>query len=66
MRWITHLCAPGFFLLMGAGMSWFAAARADAGWTGRQITRFFVTRGVLLSYAAFKAATPITSRWRLL
>jgi len=47
-RWITHLCAPGFFLLMGAGMAWFSASRADAGWTRGQITRFFVTRGVLL------------------
>ena len=25
-RWITHICASGFFLLMGAGIYWFAAA----------------------------------------
>lgn len=24
-RWITHLCAPGFFFLMGAGIYWSAA-----------------------------------------
>lgn len=47
-RWITHLCAPGFFLLMGAGMGWFAAARAHVGWSRRQIMRHFVTRGLLL------------------
>src|SRR5262245_41836906 len=28
-RWITHLCAPGFFFLMGAGIYWFAAARQE-------------------------------------
>jgi uncharacterized membrane protein len=28
-RWITHLCAPGFFFLMGAGIYWFAASRTD-------------------------------------
>lgn len=30
-RWVTHLCAPGFFLLMGAGMAMFAASRHAAG-----------------------------------
>jgi uncharacterized membrane protein len=47
-RWITHLCAPGFFLLMGASMSWFAASRTHAGWSTGQIARYFVTRGLLL------------------
>lgn len=47
-RWVTHLCAPGFFFLMGAGMILFAAARRKAGWTENRITRFFVTRGALL------------------
>ena len=31
-RWITHLCAPGFFFLMGIGMILFAEARRQAGW----------------------------------
>src|SRR5512143_1856798 len=31
-RWITHLCAPGFFFLMGIGMVLFADARRRAGW----------------------------------
>jgi len=47
-RWITHLCAPGFFLLMGAGMGWFSEARLKAGWSRRRIARHFVTRGLLL------------------
>ena len=47
-RWITHLCAPGFFFLMGAGMAMFAASRLDAGWSRRRVTRFLVTRGAIL------------------
>jgi uncharacterized membrane protein len=49
-RWITHLCAPGFFLLMGAGMYWFAASRAEAGWSRARIARYFVTRGLVLLF----------------
>jgi len=47
-RYITHLCAPGFFLLMGAGMSMFAANRLARGWTNVQVIRHFSTRGLLL------------------
>ena len=48
MRWITHLCAPGFFLLMGIGMALFAVSRRKAGWSENRITEFFVLRGVFL------------------
>jgi uncharacterized membrane protein len=47
-RWITHFCAPGFFLLMGIGMVLFAVSRRKAGWSENRITEFFVIRGVLL------------------
>jgi len=47
-RWMTHLCAPGFFFLMGAGMILFAASRRKAGWTENKIVRFFIIRGILL------------------
>ncbi len=47
-RWITHVCAPGFFFLMGIGMILFADARLKAGWDESRITRFFVIRGLLL------------------
>jgi uncharacterized membrane protein len=47
-RWITHLCAPGFFLLMGAGMALFEVSRLKAGWSEKRITGFFAIRGVLL------------------
>lgn len=49
-RWITHLCAPGFFFLMGIGMILFADARRKAGWEESRITRFFVIRGLLLIF----------------
>jgi uncharacterized membrane protein len=42
-RWITHLCAPAFFFLAGAGV-YFAAKRR----TGNQLTKFLVTRGLFL------------------
>jgi uncharacterized membrane protein len=51
-RFVTHFCAPGFFLLMGAGMALMADARASQGWTGGRITRTIVTRGALLLVVA--------------
>jgi len=47
-RWVTHLCAPGFFFLMGIGMILFADARRKAGWKEKRITCFFAMRGFLL------------------
>ena len=47
-RWITHVCAPGFFFMMGIGMVLFAEARRQAGWEEGRITRFFAIRGLLL------------------
>ena len=49
-RWLTHLCAPGFFLLMGIGLVWFAESRRAAGWSSQRITRFYVTRGATLLF----------------
>jgi uncharacterized membrane protein len=47
-RFVTHLCAPGFFFLMGAGLALFAAARAEAGWPWLRISRTVLLRGALL------------------
>lgn len=47
-RWLTHLCAPGFFMLMGIGIVYFAESRLAAGWTPGRITRFLATRGAVL------------------
>jgi uncharacterized membrane protein len=48
LRAVTHLCAPGFFLLMGSGMVLFSAARIRDGWGNWRVTRFFLIRGFLL------------------
>ena len=47
-RAITHLSAPGFFLLMGAGIALFRESRVRLGWSHRRIARYFVTRGLML------------------
>ena len=47
-RLVTHLCAPGFFMLLGAGMVWLSNARLKAGWHRARIRRFFVTRALIL------------------
>jgi len=47
-RLVTHICAPGFFFLMGVGMLLFAESRQEKGWSTLQILRHFWIRGVLL------------------
>jgi uncharacterized membrane protein len=47
-RFVTHLCAPGFFFVMGVGVALLAAARARAGWSQTQISMFLFKRGLLL------------------
>lgn len=47
-RFVTHFCAPGFFLLMGAGMALFAHSRQAAGWSRWAVTRYFLIRGAAL------------------
>lgn len=51
-RFVTHFCAPGFFLLMGAGLALGADARARQGWPSSRIARQLLTRGVLLLVVA--------------
>jgi len=47
-RWVTHLAAPGFFLLMGVGMMLFARSRQEKGWSKWAIIRHFLIRGAVL------------------
>src|SRR5918999_2018536 len=42
-RWVTHLCAPTFFLLTGTG-----AFLSRKRWPGRSLSRFLVSRGAWL------------------
>jgi len=47
-RLVTHLCAPGFFFLMGVGMALLAHSWQQRGWRRWQITRHLLLRGALL------------------
>jgi uncharacterized membrane protein len=47
-RLVTHLCAPGFFFLMGVGMVLFAQSRRKQGWSEWAIVRHFLIRGGLV------------------
>ena len=58
LRAVTHICAPGFFLLMGAGMAMFYDARRAAGWSTARLTRFFLLRGLILIIAQLLIENP--------
>jgi uncharacterized membrane protein len=52
-RLVTHLAAPGFFFLMGAGMVLLQNSRRRRGWSDAQIARHFLIRGALLIILQF-------------
>ena len=43
-RWVTHFCAPVFFLLAGVG----ASLAVSSGKSRREVSRFLLTRGLWL------------------
>jgi uncharacterized membrane protein len=47
-RVISHLCAPGFFFLMGLGMHFFWTSRTARGWSQARITKHYLKRGAVL------------------
>lgn len=47
-RLMTHLSAPGFFLLMGVGMALHARSRREQGWSKWAIFKHFLVRGAIL------------------
>ena len=47
-RFVTHFCAPGFFFLMGAGMSLMADSRRAQGWSQARVARHILLRGLVL------------------
>jgi len=49
-RLSSHLCAPGFFFLMGVGMALFAESRRRHDWSEGRIARHFVLRGLLILF----------------
>ncbi len=52
-RFITHICAPGFFFLMGVGMVFFAHSRRSLGWQESKIFNHFLLRGIILIFFQF-------------
>ncbi|MCC6671503.1 MAG: DUF1624 domain-containing protein [Planctomycetes bacterium] len=48
LRWITHLCAPAFFFLMGAAMALKAGKDRAAGLPQAATDRYLVARGAIL------------------
>ena len=46
-RLVTHLAAPGFFFLMGAGIALFARSRQEQGWSRWAIVRHFLMSLIL-------------------
>ncbi|MBT4523119.1 MAG: DUF1624 domain-containing protein [Halieaceae bacterium] len=57
-RVISHLCAPGFFFLMGVGMHFFWASRRERGWSEGEIARHFAVRGGVLVLVDLFIITP--------
>lgn len=58
-RLVTHLSAPGFFFLMGAGMALFTQSRRERGWSGRRITGHFLLRGGFLILLQLLVINPL-------
>ena len=52
-RFVTHICAPGFFFLMGAGMVLFANSRRSLGWSEGKISQHLFLRGLILFFCQF-------------
>ncbi len=57
-RWVSHLAAPGFFFLMGAGVVLFARSRRAAGWSDSRIGVHLTVRGLLLIALQFLWENP--------
>jgi len=47
-RFVSHLCAPGFFFLMGMSIVLFAQKRQQTNWQPKQIRHYFCKRGGLI------------------
>ena len=57
-RFATHLCAPGFFFLMGVGFSLLARAREQQGWSAGRVSRFLLTAGCCSCWSASSSRFP--------
>ncbi len=61
VRFVTHLCAPGFFFLMGISMIYLAGSRRQKKWTDHQIRHYFFIRGsvIILIHFALSLITAV-------
>ena len=57
-RFISHLCAPGFFFLMGISIVLFATKRLEKNWTSNQIRNYFIKRGSIILLLMFFVEFP--------
>jgi len=53
IRYVTHLCAPGFFFLMGVGMVYFSHSRRERGWSHSRVRGVFLRRGLFIIIVHF-------------
>lgn len=60
-RLVTHLCAPGFFLLMGVGTVFFADSRRKSGWPALRTSGTLALRGGMLIGLQFLVENPAWS-----
>jgi uncharacterized membrane protein len=58
-RLVTHVCAPGFFFLMGAGIYWLAAARRESGVSQTAVVHRTLLRGFVLFGTAQLLESPL-------
>ncbi|KAK1992795.1 hypothetical protein LX36DRAFT_284163 [Colletotrichum falcatum] len=49
VRALSHLCAPGFAFLLGAGVVYFCRSRARLGWTPARLAAHFAARAAVLT-----------------
>ncbi|KAF5715394.1 hypothetical protein FMUND_6876 [Fusarium mundagurra] len=49
IRTLTHLCAPGFTMLLGIGVVYLGRSRKKLGWSSGRIARYFLIRAFVLT-----------------
>ena len=60
-RFVTHLCAPGFFFLLGVSMVLFSSSRLKQGWSENKVRTHFLVRGLVL--IAFQGLLNLNQVW---
>lgn len=59
IRWISHLCAPGFSFLVGVSLVFLFRSRDQKGWSRSKIQKFVMIRGaviILLQHLIYNGA----------